>query len=101
MKRLVKKPFPSDPEILTPAQLGLAIHAARTQSGLTQEEAALFCNISKQTYVGIELGKEGTAIGSILEVARNMGVALFVVPSLQRDKLKRQLSILMVTADGA
>lgn len=101
MKRVVKKPFPSDPEILTAAQLGVAIQAARTQSGLTQEQAALFCNMSKQTYVGIELGKEGTAIGSILEVARNMGVAIFVVPSKQRDKLKRQLNTFMVSADGA
>jgi DNA-binding XRE family transcriptional regulator len=101
MKRVVKKPFPSDPEILTPAHLGMAIQAARTQSGLTQEQAALFCNISKQTYVGIELGKEGTAIGSILEVAKNMGIALFVVPNRQRDKLKRQLSAPMVTSDEA
>lgn len=101
MKRVVKKPFPSDLEIVTPAQLGQAIQAARTQSGLTQEQAALFCNMSKQTYIGIEQGKEGTAIGSILEVAKNMGVALFVIPSRQREKLKKQLSSLMVTSDGA
>lgn len=101
MKRVVKKPFPSDPEILTATQLGLAIQAARTQSGLTQEQAALFCNISKQTYIGIEQGKEGTAIGSILEVAKNMGVAVFAVPSSQRDKLKRHISTLMVTSNGA
>ena len=101
MKRVVKKPFPSDPEVLTATQLGLAIQAARTQSGLTQEQAALFCNISKQTYVGIEQGKEGTAIGSILDVAQNMGVAIFAVPSIQRDRLKRQIHTITVTSDGA
>ncbi|MCB6185163.1 helix-turn-helix domain-containing protein [Leeia sp. TBRC 13508] len=99
MKRVVKIPFPSDLEILTPSHLGQAIKAARTQSGLTQEQAALFCGMSKQTYMGIEQGKDGTAIGSILEVAKHMGVALFVVPNHQRDKLKQQLSTLMVTSD--
>lgn len=96
MKRVVKKPFPPNPEVQVPADLGRAIASARSQTGMTQEEAALFCGVSKQTFVGIEQGRPGTAIGSVLAVASQFGVSVMVMPrsvsQIARESLKKLLS---------
>lgn len=80
MKRVVSKPFPTRPEVRDPADIGRAIAAARSQSGMSQAEAALFCGVSKQTFASIEQGRPGSAIGTVLRVAQQFGVAVLVAP---------------------
>jgi len=92
MKRVVATAFPADPCIDSPAILGAAIRAARTQAGLRQEDAALSIGIALQTLVDIEAGKPGVSIGKILQVAQGVGVSLLVIPQAQRDVARRRLA---------
>jgi transcriptional regulator with XRE-family HTH domain len=103
MKRVIPTSFPDDPYLDSPATLGAAIRAARTQAGLRQEDAALSTGVALQTLVDIEAGKAGVSIGKILQVARSLGVSLLVVPNSQRDVARRRLADLTnnpVKADG-
>ena len=72
--------FPGDPCIDNPATLGAAIRAARTQAGLRQVDAASSIGVALQTLIDIETGQPGVSIGKILQVARGLGVTLFVLP---------------------
>jgi DNA-binding XRE family transcriptional regulator len=65
MKRVIPTNFPDDPFLDSPATLGAAIRAARTQAGLRQEDAALSIGVALQTLVDIERGKAGVSIGKI------------------------------------
>ena len=101
MKRVVPTPFPTDPCVDSPVTLGQAIRSARTQAGLRQEDAALSIGVALQTLVDIEAGKPGVSIGKILQVARGLGVSLFVLPQSQRDIARRRLTDLTGTSDEA
>lgn len=92
MKRVVKLPIPANPEIQTVAELAAWIKAIRTQSGLTLEEAALLCGISRTTLNAIELGRAGTSIEIILQVAKNLGLSLFAAPGESRAQIRQMLS---------
>lgn len=81
MRRVVPKEFPSDPVLHTGSELGAYIRAARTQSGMTLEYAALAVGIAKQTMQDIETHPETVAFGTVLMVARELGVSLLAVPS--------------------
>ena len=48
-RRVVPTAFPTAPQLRTCDELGAAVRAARTASGLTLEEAALAVSIAKQT----------------------------------------------------
>lgn len=89
MKRVVKIPFPSDPLIADPGMLGTAVRAARTEQGLTIEEAAMTIGIAKQTLSDIETGKPSVSWGIVLKVAGELGVSLFAAPSRDRDRIQR------------
>lgn len=92
MKRVIPTEFPTDPCLDSPATLGAAIRAARTQAGLRQEDAALSIGVALQTLVDIESGKPGVSIGKILQVAQGLGVSLLVIPQAQRDMARRRLA---------
>jgi len=97
MKRIVEVPFPSDPQIVDPSVLGQAIRAARTQAGLTIQEAALSIGVAKQTLSDLEAGKPSVKLGYVLKIAKDLGVCLFAIPSSSVDDLKRA----MQTAQGS
>lgn len=80
-RRVIPTPFPTDPQLTTPDELGAAIRAARTASGLTLEEAALATSIAKQTLGDLEAGKPGVGLGIALRVAKALGVSLFIAPA--------------------
>ncbi len=63
---------------LTPALLGNAIRARRTQSQLRLEDAAMLCGVAKQTLMEIEHGKGTSEIGTILQICQGLGL-LFVL----------------------
>lgn len=91
MKRVVATPFPDSPELRTPAQLGAAVRAARTQSGLTLEAAAMLVGVAKQTLSDLETGRGTVSLGIALRVAEELGVSLFAVPAARRATLLNML----------
>lgn len=92
MKRVIPTTYPADPCLDSPATLGAAIRAARTQAGMRQVDAALSIGVALQTLIDIETGQPGVSIGKILQVAQGLGVSLFVLPQSQRDNARRRLA---------
>ena len=80
-RRVVPTAFPTAPQLRTCDELGAAVRAARTASGLTLEEAALAVSIAKQTLGDLEAGKPTVGLGIALRVAQALGVSLFIAPA--------------------
>jgi transcriptional regulator with XRE-family HTH domain len=91
MRRVVPLPFPVEPVINSARELGCFVRAARTQSGLTLENAALATGISKQTLQDLETGKPTVSLGLTLRVAQELGVALFAQPAQDKERSRRRL----------
>lgn len=88
-RRVIPTAFPADPQLTTCEELGAAVRAARTASGLTLEEAALAVSIAKQA---LRIWKQGGRLsGSALpfRVAKALGVSLFVAPAGEASSISR------------
>lgn len=70
--------------------LGLMIHNARTERGLTVTEAAERAGISRGLVHRIERGEMGCSIGAVFELAAIVGVSLF---EAQPSTLPRHLAM--------
>lgn len=92
MRRVVKTPFPSDPVLKSASALGAAVRAARTATGMTLEEAALTMGVAKQTLSDLETGKSTVSLGLALKIANDLGVALFLAPAADRERVRRYLT---------
>lgn len=90
MRRVVPTPFPATPEVMSAADLGQAVRASRTQSGVTLQQAALSLGVSKQTLQALEAGETGVSLGLALKIAQGLGVAIFAVPPKQVQRARRQ-----------
>lgn len=91
MRTVTPKSFPSDLELRSTKQLGIAVRAARTQAGLTLADAALTLGVAKQTLSNLELGKPSVGLGLALEIATGLGVAIFMVPASAREQTRMRL----------
>lgn len=91
MRTVTPKPFPSDLELRSSTQLGIAVRAARTQAGMTLADAALTLGVAKQTLSDLELGKPSVGLGLALDIAAGLGVALFMVPASAREQTRMRL----------
>lgn len=91
MPKIKPTPFPSEKQVTDAAVLGAAVRSMRTQSGLTIEEAALTIGVAKQTLSDLETGKPTVGLGLALKIAKELGVALFVVPSVDAAGVNRLL----------
>lgn len=80
MKQIKKLDTPDLTKVVTPALLGQAIKARRTQSKLRLEDAAALCGVAKQTLMKIEHGQQTTQLGSILQICSALGIKLFIAP---------------------
>ncbi len=92
MRRVKAQPFPADPLIGDAHALAHFIRASRTQSGITLEEAALATGIAKSTMQKLETDPSTVSLAIVVEVARQLGVALFAVPAEQREIVRRQIN---------
>lgn len=93
MKRVVKKEFPN-PLMANQAQLGQAVTAARTQEGLRMADACLLCDISLQTLVDIEAGRNvGTT--KLFQAIDGLGVSLFAAPKSLARKVQEEIVNIM------
>lgn len=59
-----------------PGQLGFAVRSARKAYGLTQEELAGIAGVSDRTVRAIERGRGTVALGTVVRVARHVGLEL-------------------------
>jgi HTH-type transcriptional regulator/antitoxin HipB len=61
----------------TPEDIGAFIKERRNTLGLTQEELARRCEMSRKWVVEIEKGKPGAALGQVLRAIRVLGLCLY------------------------
>ena len=85
-KKIKKIANPNLTQALTPALLGQAIKARRTQSKLRIEDAATLCGIAKQTYMKIEHGQATVQFGLVLQICSALGIKLFIAPWQDNDE---------------
>jgi len=91
MRRVVPTAFPEDPLVKDAATLGAAVRAARTRAAMTLADAALNLGIAKQTLADLETAGGSVGLATALHVARELGLALFVVPAAEREPARRLL----------
>lgn len=71
--------------INTPADLGVALHAARKQLGLTQPQLALAAGVGVRFVVELEAGKPTLRLEKVLSVLHALGGQV-VVNGLPADR---------------
>lgn len=87
MPKIVKPiKTPRAEETLTDTLLGEYVRAKRTQSGLTIENAAAFCGVSKDTLMNIEHGNPKVTLGSVLTVCKGLGININIATWEQGSK---------------
>lgn len=79
-KRIIVAPMPDLPAPITPALIGRAIHAKRTQSHLRLEDAAALCGVAKQTFMKVEHGHPSTQLATLLQICASLGISLTILP---------------------
>ena len=65
---------------LTAQLLGQYVRARRTQANLRLEDAALLCQVAKDTLSKIETARDGVRFDSVLQVCKMLGIKLAVEP---------------------
>jgi len=76
MRKVVPSPIPDQPFINGAEDLGLALRAVRTRSGMTLEEAALVIGVSKNTMQNLERGTGTVSLALAIKVASGLGLRL-------------------------
>lgn len=79
-KQIKRVASPDFKQTLTPALLGQAIKARRTQGKLRIEDAAALCGLAKQTYMKIEHGRQTAQFGHVLQICSALGIKLLIAP---------------------
>ena len=62
--------------VKTPRELGRVVRAVRRSQGIRQDDLAAMVGSSHVTLMNIERGKEGVALGRVMEVMHELGVRL-------------------------
>ena len=91
MRTVIALPFPDSPFVDDCEAFGRFVRAARTQSGMTLEDAALAVGVAKQTLQDLETGKPGVGLGFALRIAQALGVAVFASPAQDKARSGRRL----------
>jgi DNA-binding XRE family transcriptional regulator len=76
MRKVVPSPIPDQPFINDAEDLGLALRAVRTRSGMTLEEAALVIGVSKNTMQNLERGTGTVSLALAIKVSSGLGLRL-------------------------
>ena len=78
MKKVRPVAPPNATDACTPASLGLCIKAARTQQGLTIEQAAALSGVSLGTFVAAENKTDTLKLASVFKILDSLGVRMHV-----------------------
>ena len=76
MKKVNPTPAPKPNEACTSTTLGLFIKAARTQQGLTIEQAAALGGVSLGTFVAAENKTSTLKLATVFKILNSLGVQL-------------------------
>jgi DNA-binding XRE family transcriptional regulator len=76
MKKVTPSPIPSTDSPCEPASLGLFIKAARTQQGLTIEQAAALTGVSLGTFVAAENKTATLKLATVFKILNSLGIQL-------------------------
>jgi transcriptional regulator with XRE-family HTH domain len=79
-RKIVPLAFPASPEAGTLTEFGAFVRAQRTQAGLRIDDAAALCGVSVELLSDLEAGKRPVGLDKILQVMRQLGLSLLVVP---------------------
>lgn len=80
MPKAVKAlPTPTPQQSLSQELLGEYVRARRTQLGLTIEDAAAFCGVTKDTLMNLEHGNGRVQLGNALQICKELGIRLHVM----------------------
>jgi len=71
---------PIQKSVMSAELLGSFVKARRTQLGITTEEAALMCNVAKDTLSKIETARGTVQLESVLQVCKMLGMDLTFKP---------------------
>jgi len=99
MRRVKALDFPADNLLQDVCILGRFVRAARTQSGLTLEEASLATGIAKSTMQLIETDPSKVAFDTVLRVSRELGISLFAFPAEQQAIVRKMAKSLKSDPD--
>lgn len=72
---------------ISPALIGNAIRAKRTQSQLRLEDAAALCGVAKQTLMNVEHGHRNTQISTVLQICASLGVKIIILPWQENEEV--------------
>lgn len=87
MKKVSPTTAPNPNEACTPAILGLFIKAARTQQGLTIEQAAALGGVSLGTFVAAENKTSTLKLATVFKILNSLGVQLHArLPGQQSEE---------------
>jgi len=92
MKTIKPTAFPVESELATAQPLGAAVRAARTQAGLTLDQAASALGVAKQTLQDLEHGRGTVSVGFAIRAARELGITLFVARSADKERIRRTIA---------
>lgn len=67
-------------------QISRAVIARRSELGLSRQEAAERCGVSKSAIARIESGQSGISLNTALSICSGLGLRLFAVPVLNEDE---------------
>jgi transcriptional regulator with XRE-family HTH domain len=89
--------LPRSEAIPTPAHLGVAIRARRTELQLSQEGLGVRCELHRTYIAGVERGERNASLKSITRIAKALDIP--VSELLRRAEIAAQLED--VAAEGA
>lgn len=81
------------PDITKPVDmplLGAYIRHHRTRLGMTLEDAAALCGVSKQAYNNIELGEKNLNVDTLFRVLNALGIKLRITDTEEAHALSEQ-----------
>lgn len=76
MRTLTATPFPANPAVASPKDMGKLIRAVRTAAGMTLEETALTVQVAKQTLQNLENGTGTVSMALAFKVLTGLGITL-------------------------
>lgn len=76
MKKVIPSPTPNPEQACTATSIGLFIKAARTQQGLTVEQAAALSGVSLGTFVAAENKTSTLKLATVFKILNSLGVQL-------------------------
>ena len=89
MGAVSRKRLPDTALINEPRAFGAFVRGARSTSGLSIEDAATALGVAKQTLSNLETEGASVRLGIALKAAHEFGLAVFVVPAAERDRVAR------------